>query len=124
MTPEQYDAHQKRVKQPALPAKKSKYKNSKVVVDGEKFDSKRECQRWHELRLQEKAGVIRDLRRQVKYELIPKNDTERAVNYIADFEYIRDNKLVVEDAKGIKTPEYIIKRKLMLWIHGIKIVEV
>lgn len=102
----------------------SKYNNRKTVVDGITFDSAKEAARWCELRLLERAGAIRDLRRQVRYELIPKQKNERAVNYIADFVYVENGKTVVEDVKGYKTPEYVIKRKLMLWVHKIKISEV
>ena len=103
----------------------AKYGNTKVNVDGVPFDSKREAARWKELRLMERAGEITALRRQVRFELIPKQDGERAVSYVADFVY-RDKggNEIVEDAKGARTREYIIKRKLMLWRHGIRIREV
>lgn len=87
------------------------------------FDSNREFYRWRELRLMERAGIITDLRRQVTYELIPKQDGERACSYVADFVYNEDGKIVVEDSKGHKTEAYKIKKKLMLWVHGIKIKE-
>lgn len=103
----------------------SKYNNKKIRVDGRLFDSKREAARWQELCLLERGGEITELERQVEYELIPKQDGERAVKYIADFRYIdHDGKTVVEDAKGVKTPVYILKRKLMLYMHGIRVVEV
>ena len=104
----------------------SKYGNVKTTTsDGITHDSIREANRWCELKLLERAGVIEHLQRQVKYHLIPKQDGEREVCYIADFVYhnAEDGKLVVEDVKGKRTKEYIIKRKLMLWIHGIKIKE-
>lgn len=121
----------------------SKYHNEKTEVDGIVFDSKKEANRYRELKLMEKAGEITDLRRQVKYELIPaqyemgtriqgskvqtvERCVEKAVTYYADFVY-RDNmteETVVEDAKGVKTEAYKIKKKLMLWVHGIKIREV
>lgn len=103
-----------------------KYNNRKTVVDGITFDSKREATRWQQLRLLERGGLIADLDRQVKYELIPKQPGERAVSYYADFVYTdgRTGLTVVEDAKGCKTRDYAIKRKLMLWRHGIRIVEV
>ena len=121
----------------------SKYHNRKVVIDGIVFDSRKEANRYRELKLTEKAGEISDLRLQVKYELIPaqyemgtrirgnhvstvERCVERAVNYYADFVY-RDKmteETVVEDAKGVKTEAYKIKKKLMLWVHGIKIREV
>lgn len=109
--------------------KRPKYGNRKVVRDGITFDSAKEARRWSELLLLEKAGAIQNLQRQVKYQLIPSQKiagkvVERACNYVADFVYVRDGETVVEDTKGFKTPEYIIKRKLMLWIHHIRIIEV
>lgn len=118
----------------------SKYHSKKITRDGETFDSQKEYRRWCELRLLERAGKIANLRRQVKYVLIPaqydvvgytkagkpkKQCIERECAYIADFVY--DDELfgpVVEDVKGVRTKEYIIKRKLLLWVHGIKIKEV
>ena len=122
----------------------SKYNSRKTRYNGELFDSKKEARRYAELVLMERAGVITDLRRQVKFELIPaqyeeyerispktgkrlkagKRCVEQSVVYNADFVYMKDGKQVVEDAKGMRTEKYIIKRKLMLWIYGIKIVEV
>lgn len=118
----------------------TKYRNKKVVYRGETFDSRHELQRWLELLLLQRSGAISDLRRQVPYELIPAQrepDTvgkrggikrgriiEQSVTYIADFVYTEYGKTVVEDAKGVRTKEYIIKRKLMLWLHGIRVREV
>ena len=104
----------------------SKYHNRKVEIDGIKFDSTKEGERYLELKLLLKAGKIRDLQMQVEFELIPKQGGERACKYKADFVYnmADTGKMVVEDVKGKRTREYIIKRKLMLWRHGIKIVEV
>lgn len=103
----------------------NKYNAKKITVDGLTFDSKREAQRWMQLKLLERGGAIKELERQVEYELIPKQEGERAVKYIADFRYIdHDGKTVVEDTKGVMTPVYILKRKLMLWVHGIRVVEV
>lgn len=102
----------------------SKFKANKTILDGIQFDSKREAKRYSELKLLERAGVIQNLRLQVKFELIPKQQGERACTYIADFVYEENGQTVVEDAKGMKTKDYIIKRKLMLWIHGIKIREI
>jgi hypothetical protein len=109
--------------------KRPKYGNRKVVRDGITFDSAKEARRWSELLLLEKAGAIQNLQRQVKYQLIPSQKiagkvVERACSYVADFVYVRDGETVVEDTKGFKTPEYVIKRKLMLWIHHIRIIEV
>ena len=119
---------------------RSKYGNRKITRDGETFDSLKEYRRFCELRLLEKAGAIQDLKRQVEYVLVPtlrEPDSigkrggnikgkviERKVSYIADFVYLKDGEIVVEDTKGFKTKEYIIKRKLMLWLHNIKIREV
>ena len=103
----------------------SKYGNTKIRVDGRLFDSKAEAARWQELQMLERAGEITELERQVEYELIPKQKGERAVKYIADFRYKdHEGKTVVEDTKGVRTPVYILKRKLMLRVHGIRIREV
>lgn len=122
----------------------TKYNATKCVVDGKTFASKREANRYLELRLLERAGEISDLRLQVDFELIPnqyitekrygkngkplKNKevlVERKVVYRADFVYTDKNGCkVVEDTKGFHTPEYIIKRKLMLERHGIVIREI
>lgn len=109
--------------------KTRKYGNRKIIRDGIEFDSIKECQRYCELKLMQRAGVISDLQMQVSFELIPSQRVdgkvvERAVNYIADFVYQQNGLKVVEDTKGYKTPEYIIKRKLMLWVHGIRIREI
>lgn len=93
--------------------------------------SKREAKRAVELRLLERAGVISDLREQVKYILIPRQDgpdgkcLERAVTWTADFVYRHRASLVTiaEDAKGVRTQQYVLRRKLMLWVHGIRIYE-
>ncbi len=108
---------------------KAKYKNEKVYQLGMTFDSKKEAVRYRELLLLEKAGVIKNLQRQVKFELIPSQRingkvVERACDYIADFVYEKDGEIIVEDTKGFKTKDYIIKRKLMLHTLGIRIKEV
>lgn len=102
----------------------AKYRNVKTAG----FDSKREAKRAQTLKIEESAGLIADLQFQVKYELVPAQYiagkcVERAISYKADFAYKREGLLVIEDSKGYKTPEYIIKRKLMLWMHGIQINE-
>lgn len=131
----------------------SKYRSKKVSVDGMAFDSKKEYKRWCQLCLLQKAGKITGLDRQVKFELIPaqyrtvetgeryKRNApklgiragdpktkevciEKACVYYADFVYREDGRQVVEDAKGVRTEAYKIKRKLMLYIYGIKIREV
>lgn len=94
------------------------------------YASAREAKRAAELKLLEKAFEITNLREQVKYELIPKQEGERACHYVADFVYTIPgyrpilDKTVVEDAKGFRDPVFRIKRKLMLKVHGIRIVEV
>ena len=119
----------------------NKYRNRKVEADGMKFDSKKEYARYQELLLLERAEVIHNLQRQVKFILIPTQrepDTigskggihkgkviEKECAYVADFVYTTEDGLqVVEDTKGMRTSEYVIKRKLMLYIHGIRIHEV
>ena len=104
---------------------RNKYGARRVMTpDGLVFDSRREYHRWCELKLLERAGRIWELKRQVKFELIPKQDGERACYYIADFTY-RDNTgvLIVEDCKGCRTEVYRLKKKMMLWVHGIRIKE-
>ena len=91
--------------------------------DGQVFDSVKEYHRWGSLRLLERAGRISELKRQVPFELIPKQDGERACTYVADFVYHQDGNIVVEDCKGFRTDAYKLKRKLMLWVHGIKVKE-
>ena len=117
---------------------RSKYGSRKVTVNGITFDSKREADRYRELVLLERAGRITNLQRQVKFELIPSQKVdgkvvERACTYVADFVYYEPicfgdveigSKYVVEDTKGFKTKDYIIKRKLMLWVHGIQVKEI
>ena len=103
---------------------KNKYGARKLKTpDGQVFDSVKEYHRWGCLRLLERAGKIKDLRRQVKFELIPKQEGERACYYIADFTYLENGDLVVEDCKGFKTDVYKIKKKLMQMEHGIRIKE-
>lgn len=110
----------------------SKYRAKKTEVDGIVFDSKKEAARYRELKLLEDAGEIKYLQRQVRFELIPTQKDEkgkvieRSCSYIADFVYTdcRNHQPVVEDVKGMRTPEYKIKRKLMLAKYRIKIKEV
>lgn len=97
----------------------SKYR---AIREG-KHASRKEARRAQELALMQKCGLISDLEEQVKFELIPKQPGERAVTYTADFRYRQDGRIVVEDAKGMKTQQYVIRRKLMLFRHGIKVLE-
>ena len=125
--------------------KKSKYYNVKTrALDGTVFDSYKEARKWDELLLLQRAGEISDLQRQVRYELIPAQYQtyeryskrgerlkdgvrllERKVEYVADFVYTiaETGENIVEDTKGVKTKDYILKRKLMLAVHGIRIKE-
>ena len=124
----------------------NKYGNKKIEYCGEVFDSKREYYRYMDLKLLESCGAISGLQRQVVYELIPAQREkstrvykkgrkkgqpiegkviEKAVTYIADFVYT-DNatgKTIVEDCKGFHTKEYILKRKMLLYLKGIRIKE-
>ena len=121
----------------------SKYGNRKVVVGGIQYDSQKEANRHRELMLLERAGEIENLQRQVTFELIPaqyevwerygkkgqrlkdgQKCLEQACVYIADFVYEEDGKRVVEDVKGYRTKEYRLKRKLMLYVHGVRIHEI
>lgn len=118
----------------------NKYHATKCSYDGQTFDSKRERDRYCELKLMEQAGAISDLRCQVPFMLIPEQrmpDTvgprggrkrgkrlEKSCVYVADFVYEKDGKPVVEDVKGHRTKDYIVKRKLMLYVNGIRITEV
>lgn len=96
----------------------NKYHNKKTVVDNIKFDSKLEADRYSELKLLERAGEIFDLKLQPRFLLQPnfkyKNKTYRKIEYVADFEYICNGQVVVEDSKGFKTDVFKIKEKLLL----------
>lgn len=106
----------------------SKLHAKKVTVGGDTFDSKKEYRRFLELDLMSRAGKISNLRRQVKFVLIPAQRengklVERECAYYADFTYNQDGHYVVEDTKGFRTEVYRIKRKLMLYVHGIRVLE-
>ncbi len=126
-----------------------KYNNRKIIVDGITFDSKKEAKRYKELKMLERSGIIHDLKRQVKYVLIPAQYepsgevytkgkekgkpkkgklTERECAYYADFVYYRNDEIIVEDVKGYKKGGayniFSIKRKLMLYVYGIKVKEI
>ena len=128
--------------------KKNKYRSKKITRDGLTFDSLKEYRRFCDLLLLEKAGAITDLKRQVAFKLIPAQFEviptgefykrgerkgqpkfkrvciEQSVVYNADFTYTENGKTVVEDTKGVRTKDYIIKRKLMLHVLGIRIKEI
>lgn len=126
---------------------RSKYRSTKVTVtlpDGTEhtFDSRKEARRYEELRVRQQAGEISDLRLQVKYVLIPPQHEpdiigkrggvkkgkliERECSYIADFVYQEDGETIVEDVKSpiTRTPVYKVKKKLLLYVHGIRVHEV
>ena len=128
---------------------KRKYKNKKVVIDGITFDSKKEAGRYKELKTLERAGIIQKLQRQVKYVLIPaqyertssvyvKGNNkgkpkkgrliERECAYYADFVYMQNGNTIVEDVKGYRDGQaynlFVIKRKLMLYVHGVQVKEI
>lgn len=121
---------------------RSKYHARKTVVDGITFDSQKEARRYIDLKDMQREGKISDLQRQVRFELIPQyrepdiigkrggvkkgKVIESACYYIADFVYVDEatGEKVVEDAKGFRTPEYRIKRKLMYDRYSIRVHEV
>ena len=111
----------------ALAARGSKFNAKKTVVDGIQFDSAREAKRYTRLRALEDEGKIQHLRLQVPFELLPSFECDgvkyRGMKYVADFVYHRGGKVVVEDCKGFKTPEYKLKKKLMAYINHINIEE-
>lgn len=123
-------------------SKKNKYNAKSVEYDGLKFDSQKEALRYKELNYLLSEGIITDLQRQVKYLLIPAQREpatvgkrggvkqgkliEHECSYIADYVYkvVESGEIVVEDTKGMRTKDYIIKRKLMLFVYGIRIKEI
>lgn len=116
----------------AAAPKRSKYgaeKTPRILPDGSThvFDSRREAERYDQLRLLEAAGEISDLRIQVRYRLLDGHSgefrTERPVDYVADFQYLQAGAEVVEDCKGKRTAEYVLKRKMMLALKGVSIKE-
>jgi len=123
----------KNISQPTKPIidkPRAKYGNQKVEVDGVKYDSKKEARRASELESEERLGLITDLERQKKYVLQPSfkflGKTIREIAYVADFVYNEDGKLVVEDVKSPVTranPVYKLKKKMMMYVHGIEIKE-
>lgn len=106
---------------------RSKYKARKTVVDGITFDSRREADRYIVLKSMEEDGAIENLRRQVRYELVPAFDVDgkhyRPIFYVADFAYRKDGKEVVEDVKGMRTDVYRLKSKLFAKRYGMSVKE-
>ena len=116
---QKYTPNERPLEQP----KKSKYNAVKTEIDGIKFDSKHEASRYRELRVLEQAGEITNLRLQVPFELIPKSKYGMPIRYVADFVYNENDQLIVEDAKGVKTPIYKLKKRMMAEKYGIEIKE-
>lgn len=106
---------------------KNKMSNKKITAGGITYDSLKEYRRHQELILLEKAGKIKDLEIQVKFELTPARPDKkiRASHYIADFVYfdVAKDEKIVEDTKGHRTQKFILKKKMMLERHGILILE-
>ena len=110
---------------------RSKYGNVKTEVNGVKYDSKKEAKRAQELEVQERLGLITNLERQKKFVLQPSfkflGKTIREIAYVADFVYIENGVQVVEDVKSPatrKNPIYTLKKKMMMYVHGIEVKEV
>ena len=107
----------------------SKYHNKKVIYDGITFDSIKEKNRYIELKLMERAGLIKDLKLQYEFELQPaftlNNKKIRKISYIADFYYFdnKENDYVVEDTKGMRTEVYKIKKKMFQYRYKKEIIE-
>lgn len=121
-TPDELAAYRARLKPAAeAPAKRPKYRNTKTEVDGRMFDSKLEARRYSELRAMVEAGEIADLQCQVAFPI--EIGGMRICRYVADFTYVRDGGRIVEDAKGVLTREYRLKKKLMAAVLGVEIVE-
>jgi hypothetical protein len=108
--------------------KQAKYHNEKCIYKDMQFDSLKERNHYIVLEHLEKTGQIKDLKRQVKFELQPSfklnGKTIRAINYIADFTYLKDGILVVVDTKGFRTKDYLLKKKMFQYKYGMDIVEV
>jgi len=106
----------------------NKYHNRRIEADGHKFDSAAECNRYYQLKLLERSGEIRNLQVHPVYLLQERfkyaGKWERAITYEADFAYVQDDRVVVEDVKGVRTPVYLLKRKLFLKQFGYDFIEI
>ena len=102
--------------------KQPKFRNKKTVIDGITFDSKKEATRYGQLKLLQQCGQIDNLKMQVPF--VIEIGGKKICTYKADFTYIEKSRYVVEDVKGMKTPVYNLKKKLMKAIHGIDIKEI
>lgn len=99
----------------------SKFRSKRTECDGITFDSKKEANRYSQLRLLEKAGQISDLEMQVTYPMVV--NQHKVCSYRADFRYMENGKQVVEDVKGVRTALYMLKKKLLRACYGIEISE-
>jgi hypothetical protein len=97
--------------------RKSKYNNIKTEIDGILFDSQKEADRYCELKLALRAGIITNLCRQVRFLLVPGSKKQRPMYYVADFVYTENGQTIVEDVKGMKTQVYINKKKLFISMY-------
>ncbi len=126
MTEEQFEAVKNRF-HPPEPKSENKYGNRRFTNDEGRWDSKREYARWCDLKLLQAAGKISELRRQVVYELLPQcvlaGRRHRPIRFVADFVYVEDQALKVEDSKGFRNRLYQLKRRLMWQLLGIEVVE-
>ena len=99
-----------------------KYGNKKIEIDGYQFDSLAEAERYKQLKLMEQAGAISDLRLQPRYELQRgftdnEGNRQRAIVYVGDFAYSENGKWIIEDTKGVETPVFKLKKKMMLFLY-------
>lgn len=101
----------------------SKYRAIPTIVDGIRFASRKEAQRYCTLRMLQEKGFIRELKLQVPFILIEKSQYGREIKYVADFTYYENDKFVVEDVKGVKTDVYKLKKRLLAEKYGIEIKE-
>jgi hypothetical protein len=104
--------------------KRRKYGNQPLVVDGTKFDSKKEAKRYVVLRQRERLGEIEDLELQPRYPIEVAG--VHICSYIADFSYLdrQTGERVTEDVKGVRTAAYRLKKKLLRAVYGVEIVEI
>lgn len=116
MTPAEYKTLNEKYKK-----KRPKYRNTKTVLDGVKFDSLKEARRWQQLAIMQSHGIIKGLQRQVAFPLVVNGN--KIAKYIADFQYELNGERIIEDVKGFRTREFIMKSKLMKACLGIEVLE-
>lgn len=102
---------------------RSKYHAKPTYVNGIRFPSKKEADRYVELTYLNESYQIQNLHRQVKFPLVKKSKYGREIKYVADFVYYQNGELIVEDVKGYKTPVYKLKKRLMAELYGVIIKE-